>query len=55
MARVVDRGFYTILKLMLQRIPGGDGFWGRLGGAERLVHKLDPNKSGNQHLKALIQ
>jgi hypothetical protein len=55
MARVVEGGYYTICKLRLQIIPGGDGIRGRLGGDERLIHKLNPNESNNQHLKALIQ
>ena len=55
MAGVVDRGYYTICKLRLQELSEGDRFRGRLGGNDRLVHKLNPTESNSQHLKALIQ
>jgi len=55
MAGLVPKGFYTIRKLRLQKIPGGNGVRGRLGGKEKLIYKLNVHESHDQHLQALIQ
>lgn len=54
MARTVEPGnFYIIRKLRMTHSTTGNQFQGRLGGAERLIHKLN-KESNNSDLKALF-
>lgn len=47
--------FYYIKKLRLKYSPTEECFRGFLGGSERLVQVLNPNKTDNEHLNALLR
>jgi hypothetical protein len=56
MAKNVEPGcYYTIRKLRLMQSTTGGQFQGRLGGAERLIHRLKSTESSNARLAALLQ
>jgi len=47
--------FYSILKLRMKTNTTSRYFDGRLGGEERLIHKLKSSNVANEHLAALIR
>jgi len=54
MAKNIEPGcYYTIRKLRLMQSTTGGQFQGRLGGAERLIHRLKSTESSR--LAALLQ
>lgn len=56
MAKTVETGcYYTIRKLRLLQSTTGGQFQGRLGGAERLIHRLRSTDSSNVRLAALLK
>jgi hypothetical protein len=56
MANSVEPGcYYTIRKLRLMQSTMGGQFQGRLGGTERLIHRLKSIDTGNARLAKLLQ
>lgn len=56
MAKAVKPGcYYTIHKLRMVQSTTSNQFQGRLGGAERLIHKLKAKPTGNDKLVALLE
>jgi len=56
MAKAVEPGcYYTIRKLRMVQSTTGNQFQGRLGGSERLVHKLQAKSTSNDKLVALLR
>lgn len=56
MADIVQIGsYYTIRKLRMVQSSSTKTFQGRLGGAERLIHKLQAKDTGNGRLMDLLQ
>lgn len=47
--------FYSISKLRLKHSPTEKCFRGFLGGTERLIQVLNPKKTDNEHLNALLR
>jgi hypothetical protein len=55
MAKTIETGtFYSILHLRLKKTLTSNLLQGRLGGDERLVHKLNTVNTSNEELQALI-
>ncbi|KAF9526950.1 hypothetical protein CPB83DRAFT_434952 [Crepidotus variabilis] len=56
MAEALEAGsFYCIRKLRLKKSPLDEYMKGNLGGNEKKLVKLNPEKAGNQHLNALLR
>jgi len=56
MANNVEPGcYYNIRKLRLVKSTTSDQFQGRLGGAERLIHRLKSTDASNAKLAKLLQ
>jgi hypothetical protein len=56
MANNVEPGcYYNIRKLRLVKSTTSDQFQGRLGGAERLIHRLKSTDVSNAKLAKLLQ
>ena len=47
--------FYSIKKLRLKYSPTEECYRGFLGGTERLIQVLNPNKTDNEHLNGLLR
>lgn len=47
--------YYCIRKLRLKHSPLEQGYCGFLGGSEKLLVLLNPNKTDNEHLNGLLR
>lgn len=47
--------FYSIKKLRMKNSPTEQCFRGFLGGTEKLIQALNPNKTDNEHLNGLLR
>ena len=51
----VAGNFYSIKKLRMKYSPTEQCFRGFLGGKERLIQVLNPNKTDNEHLNGVLR